>query len=136
MSQFMQSRPIRRAPRVNLRGSLSCTLQLENGRRLIARMHQLSITGGLLEVPAYVEERTWVGLTLALGDSLLYPTVEMLFPMRGGVGYLQPFRIARMRETERHQLDREITNLLQQNVTPASARHSSGFRPPRFYLET
>jgi hypothetical protein len=26
--------------------------------------------------------------------------------------------------------------LLQQNVTPASARHSSGFRPPRFYLET
>ena len=106
MSQFMQSRPIRRAPRVNLRGSLSCTLQLENGRRLIARMHQLSITGGLLEVPAYVEERTWVGLTIALGDSLLYPTVEMLFPMRGGVGFLQPFRIARMRETERHQLDR------------------------------
>ena len=154
MSQFSQMRPIRRAPRVSLRGALA-TIQLENGRQLAAKLHQLSLTGGLLEVSAYLEERVWVGLTVQLGASVVYPTVEMMFPMRGGVGYLQPFRITRMRAEERQLLEREITNLRKQamagqsipgrpaglgsansiSASPISASPGSG-HPPRVYLES
>jgi hypothetical protein len=136
MTQFSQLRPTRRAPRVSLRGSISATLQLENGRQLSARLHQLSITGGLLELSSYIEERTWIGLTIPVSFGAIYPTAEMLFPMRGGIGYLQPFRIVRIREDERLVLDKEVTELLRQTLAPASVRPGSGPRQPRYYLES
>ncbi len=135
MSQFSQSRQVRRAPRVSLRESIPSTLQLENGRQLSAKLHRFSITGGLLELAAYIEERSWVGLTFQMGSSVLHLTAEMMFPMRGAIGYLQPFRIVRISEEELHHLDREITTLLKQRLTPTAA-HGSGFRPPHFYLES
>jgi hypothetical protein len=136
MTYFSQIRPQRRAPRVNLRGQLSATIQLENGRQFTARLHQLSTTGGLLEVSTYLEERSWIGLTVPLGSGAVYPTAEMMFPMRGGSGYLQPFRIVRLRPEERQRLEKEITELLQQALAPPRLGHGPGFRPPRFYLES
>jgi hypothetical protein len=58
----------------------------------------------------------------------------MMFPMRGGVGYLQPFRFTSLGEEELHALDREVTGLLQQSVT--SATGDSGLRAPRYYLDS
>lgn len=136
MSQFSQSRQVRRAPRINLRGAITVTIQLENGRQLSARLHQLSITGGLLELATCLEERTWVGLTMQLGSGVVYPTAEMLFPMRSAAGYLQPFRITRIREQELHLLDREVTTLRKQTLAPANPGHVPGFRPPHYYLES
>jgi hypothetical protein len=60
----------------------------------------------------------------------------MLFPMRGLHGYLQPFRFSGLRAEERQILETEITELLKQTVAPATTGHGSGFRPPRFYLES
>jgi hypothetical protein len=136
MSQFFQSRPVKRAPRVNLRGAISITVQLENGRQLSARLHQLSITGGLLELADCVEERVWVGLKIHLGSSVVRPTAEMMFPMRSGIGYLQPFRITRIRPDELARLDKEITQLRRHALAPATPGHGQGFRPPHYYLES
>jgi hypothetical protein len=136
MSQFFQSRPVKRAPRVNLRGAISVTVQLENGRQLSARLHQLSITGGLLELADCVEERVWVGLKIQLGSSVMRPTAEMMFPMRSGVGYLQPFRITRIRPEELARLDKEITERRRLALAPATPGHGAGFRPPHYYLES
>jgi hypothetical protein len=136
MSQFSQSRQIRRAPRVNLRGAVSVTIQLENGRQLPARLHQLSITGGLLELATCLEERIWVGLTIHLGSGVVYPRVEMMFPMRSALGYLQPFRITRIRDQELYLLDKEVTALRKQALAPANPGHVPGFRPPHYYLES
>jgi len=137
MSQFSQSRPLRRAPRVNLRGTVCVSVQLENGRQLSAKLHQLSLTGGLLELSTYLEERSWIGLSIPLGFSVIHPTAEMMFPMWGGIGYLQPFRITRLRQEERETLDKEITQLLrQQHVGPSAPSHSPGARPYHFHLES
>jgi hypothetical protein len=136
MSQFSQSHPQRRAPRANLRETIPVTIQLENGRQLSAKLHQLSITGGLLELTTCLEERIWVGLTLPLGFSIVRLTAEMMFPMRGATGYMQPFRITRIETEDLHKLDKEITGLLKQNVAPATRGHGAGFRPPHFYLES
>ncbi|HYM77207.1 MAG TPA: hypothetical protein VE377_14635 [Candidatus Dormibacteraeota bacterium] len=132
MSQFFQRRPPRRAPRVSLRGTISALVRLENGRQLSAKLQQLSITGGLLDFPAYLEERAWVDVTLYLSSGPVRGIAEMMFPMRGGAGYLQPFRFTSLGEEELHAVDREVTALLKQTVSKTG---ESGLRAPRYYLE-
>jgi hypothetical protein len=136
MSQFAQSRQLRRAPRANLRTPVSATVHLENGRQIFAKLHRLSITGGLLELGACVEERVWVNLTIFLNSGPVRPTAEMMFPMRGGDSYLQPFRITRLRAEELHLLDREVTELRKLSFAPNASGHGIGFRPPNYYLES
>lgn len=129
-------KPSRRAPRVSLRGTVSAMVRLENGRRLSAKLHQLSITGGLLELTTYLEERARVRISIYLDSSFVHPTAEMMFPMRGALGYLQPFRITALRDEERQILENEITARLKQTTATATSAHSSDFRPPRYYLES
>jgi hypothetical protein len=136
MTNFPQPRSRTRAPRVSLRGSVSVLIQLENLRRIPAKLHQLSITGGLLELAAYVDERARVEMKFQMGSAVLAPQSVMLFPMRGAHGYMQPFRFTRLWAEESQILETEITELLKRSVTPAPAGHGSGFRPPRFYLES
>lgn len=132
MTQFVQRQPQRRAPRVNLRGSIAAVVRLENGRQLAAKMQRLSITGGMLDLSAYLEERTWVDLTIYLSSGPVRATAEMMFPMLGAVSYLQPFRFTRIGPEELHTLDREVTAMLEQ---AASKPVDSGPRAPRYYLE-
>lgn len=134
MSYFFQRRPPRRAPRASVRGRISVVLQLENGRQLSGKLRQLSITGGLLDLPIYVEERTWVKVTIYLASGLLRTTAEMMFPMRGTVGYLQPFRFISLGENELHAVDREVTEMLNQAATP-KPRQVPVVRSPRSHFE-
>jgi hypothetical protein len=134
MPRFPQPR-IKRSPRLTLRDIVPVTIQLENGRQLSARLTQVSIAGGLLELSNYVEERTKVGLVFQVGFAFVHPSAQMLFPMRGGgLGYVQPFRVTLMAEEERHRLQMEIIELLKQSLVPAAGQ-ASGFRP-RFFLES
>ena len=135
MNQLPQTRPTR-APRVNLRGTVSVLVQMENLRRIPAKLHQLSITGGMLELAMYLDERAKVGLTIPVGSNTLRPKAEMLFPMRAAQSYLQPFRFTSLWAGEREILETEITALLDQSVALAPGSHGPGVRPPRFYLES
>jgi hypothetical protein len=134
MTHFLQRRPPRRAPRVSLRDSISAVIRLENGRQLRAKLRQLSITGGLLDLASCLEERSWVDLTIYLSSGPVRTTAEMMFPMRADGIYLQPFRFTSMGEEELHALDREVTGLLQQSVR--SQTGESRLRAPRYYLES
>lgn len=134
MSYFFQRRPPRRAPRAIVRGRISVVIQLENGRQLTGKLRQFSITGGLLDLPTYVEERTWVKVTIYLASGLVRTTAEMMFPMRGGIGYLQPFRFISLGENELHAVDREVTEMLRQAVG-ATRGQVSVSRPPRSCFE-
>jgi hypothetical protein len=89
-----------------VRGRISVVIRLENGRQFTGKLRQLSITGGLMDLPAYIEERTWIDLTIYLASGLLRATAEMMFPMRGGTAYLQPFRFITLGERELHAVDR------------------------------
>ncbi len=83
-----------------------------------------------------LDERTRVGLTIPVGSGTLRPKAEMLFPMRGAGGYLQPFRFTSLWAEERQVLEAEITKLLKETMSSATGNHGPGFRPPRFYLES
>lgn len=134
MTYFMQRQPARRAPRARVRGAISAVIRLENGRQLPAKLQQLSITGGLLDLAAYLEERTWVDLSIYLSSGPVRTTAEIMFPMLGAVSYLQPFRFTNLGQAELHAIDTEVTALLKQSG--ASGSGDLGLRAPRYYLES
>jgi hypothetical protein len=136
MTRSLQMRRPIRATRVSLRGRIVVTIQLENGRRRPAKLHQLSITGGLLEISNYLEERSKVRLGFPIGELIVQPKAEMLFPMWGANGYLQPFRFTQLWAEERRMLETEITELLKQTVARSTPGQGTGLRPPPFYLES
>ena len=134
MTPSSHPRRLKRAPRANFRGSVAAILQLENRRKISAKVHQLSITGGLIEVSSFLDERTKVVLTIPFASGTAYPKAEMMFPMRGGAyGYLQPFRFTKVSGEDLILLDREITEFLKQSLSPFGARGLS-FRPPDFQM--
>jgi len=135
MSQFPKQRFSIRAPRVSLRETVPVTIQLENGKQLPAKLHKISVTGGLLETVTYLEERVRVGVTLPIGSSFVRPKAEMLFPMWSVNGYLQPFRFTGLWVEERQILEMEISELLKQSVTRSSAGLKAGLPPARFDRE-
>jgi len=125
-----------RAPRVNLRGDTSATVQLQNGQQLRAKMHRLSVTGGLLELTNYLAERVPFGLTLYLNSNVVRGRAETLFPMRSTPGFLQPFRFTDLRDEQRRRLETEIGELLKQAIAATTGSHGLGLKPPRSFLES
>jgi hypothetical protein len=134
MSQFFQRRPPRRAPRAKLQGTVMAVIRLENGRQLSGKLQQLSITGGLLDITNYVEERSWVDVAIYLSSGQVRARAEMMFPMRGGAGYLQPFRFTGIGTDELHAIDREVTEVIKQSI--AATGQGLVVRSPRFHLES
>lgn len=135
MADFPQLRRKLRAPRVTLLGTVSATLKLENGRELWAKPLRISITGGLLELGTFLDERVTINLTLYLGARTVRGQAKTLFPMRATQGFLQPFRFTDLRDEECRGLETEIRELLKQATPLAHGRRGLGFRPPRPFLE-
>jgi hypothetical protein len=124
-----------RAPRVSLWGIVSASMQLENGRQLTGKLQTLSVTGGLLDIAVYIDERTEVSLLFRCGESVLQTRACMLFPMRGGMGYFQPFQFKSLGVRERQIIDADIAERLRQNVTPQKAPLGIRGRPPHVYSD-
>jgi hypothetical protein len=125
-----------RAPRVNLWGTASATIQLENRREVWAKALRISVTGGLLELATYLDEGVTVNLTLHLGTRTVRGKAATLFPTRATQGYLQPFRFTDLRHEECRTLETEIRELLKQATSLAGGRRSLRLRPPRPLLES
>lgn len=142
MHHFQPIRTSIRAPRVNLRGAVYATLHLENRRQFSARIHQLSLTGGLLELATCIDERSRVGIAFQLRSAPMIARADVLFPLLGGMGYFQPFRFTGYGAGVRQALEFEIGILLQQMAVPApppvpvKAGHGSGLRLPRFFADS
>ena len=124
-----------RAQRVNLMGIVSASLQLENGRQVTGKLQTLSVTGGLLDLATYLDERTEVSLLFRFGETILQTRARMLFPMRGGMGYFQPFQFTTIGVRERQIIDAEITERIRQNVSHERQAFGLGMRPGGFHLD-
>jgi len=67
-------------------------LRLENGRHVRAKLHQVSVTGGLLSLEQPLDEGIKVEVMFHIGSSTVRNKGAMLFPMWATKGCLQPFR--------------------------------------------
>lgn len=101
-----------RAPRVKLAGAVLALLRLENCRQVQARLHQLSVTGGLLHLPEPLEEQVPVEIMFHLGSTTVRARAETIFPMWATKGCLQPFRFTELPDHERDRLGTDLQRLL------------------------
>jgi hypothetical protein len=109
-----------RAPRVKLAGTVLILLLLENGRQLRARLHQLSITGGLLQLDRPLDEGITVELAFHVGKNTVRGKARMLFPMWATQGYLQPFEFDSLPEEDIRKLQLDLQKFLESPTTLAS----------------
>ena len=105
-----------RAPRVKLAGTVLSLVCLENGRQTRGRLHQLSVTGGLLHLETPLDEGIKVEVIFHVGESTVRTKARMLFPMWATQGYLQPFEFVDLGQEDRSNLQADLQRLL----------HSSG----------
>ena len=101
-----------RAPRVKLAGTVLSLVCLENGRQTRGKLHQLSITGGLLHLESPLDEGIKVEVIFHVGSSTVRCKARMLFPMWATKGYLQPFEFADLGEEDRSNLQADLQRLL------------------------
>src|ERR1700730_8575057 len=122
MPQSKQMDGARRAPRVRLAGSVLALVRLESGRQIRARLHQLSFTGGLLQLERPLDEGIKVEVMFHVGGSTVRNNAAMLFPMWATQGCLQPFEFTQLGEEDRLKLETDLQKFL---TSPAASSHSS-----------
>ena len=130
MNDFPQPRRKVRAPRVDVEGTASAAIQLQNGRQLWAKPLRISITGGLLELATCLDEGVTVNLTVHLGPRSVRGKAAMLFPRCATQGYLQPFRFTDLREEESLALQAQVRELIEQAKLFGLERRGLRLRPP------
>jgi hypothetical protein len=102
-----------RAPRVKLAGTVLSLVRLESGRQTRGKLHQLSITGGLLHLETPLDEGIKVEVIFHVGNSTVRSKARMLFPMWATQGYLQPFEFDELDEEDRCNLRVDLEQLLE-----------------------
>jgi hypothetical protein len=101
-----------RAPRVKLAGTVLSLVRLENGRQTRGKLHQLSVTGGLLHLETPLDEGIKVEVIFHVGESTVRSKARMLFPMWATQGYLQPFEFSDLDDEDRCNLQVDLQRLL------------------------
>lgn len=112
MTRSAQQKSVNRAPRVKLGGTVLFLARLENGRQLRGKLHQLSTTGGLLQLEKPLDEGIKVEVIFHVGNSTVRSKAKVLFPMWATQGYLQPFEFDELSEPERSSLQANLQKLL------------------------
>ena len=97
-----------RNPRVKLQGAVLALVQVNHERLVRARLHQLSVSGGVLQVADAIEEASNVRLIFHLGSTTMRTDAQMLVPMWSTRAYLQPFRFLALGEEDRQRLGRDL----------------------------
>jgi hypothetical protein len=116
MAKALSAKGAARAPRVKLAGTVLSLVRLENGRQTRGKLHQLSITGGLLHLETPLDEGIKVELIFHVGESTVRSHARMLFPMWATQGYLQPFEFADLDEEDRCNLRVDLDRLLDRSA--------------------
>jgi hypothetical protein len=111
-----QGRPFR----VKLRGSILTLMRLPNRREVRGKLHQLSITGGLMHVEKPLDEKLKVELIFNVGKTTIREKAEMMFPMWATQGWLQPFRFIELPEASKQELQKSLLQFIQDPQPPPS----------------
>jgi hypothetical protein len=99
--------------RVKLRGSVLTLIRLPNRRQLRGKLHQLSTSGGLMNLEKPLDEKLKVELIFHLGETTIREKVEMMFPMWATQGWLQPFRFVELSEVTKNSLETSLLQFVQ-----------------------
>jgi hypothetical protein len=98
--------------RVKLRGSVLVLIRLPNKRQLRAALHQLSTSGGVINLEKPLDEKIEVELIFHIDRSTIRGKAQMLFPMWATQGWMQPFRFVELTDTDRNALQENLQSFI------------------------
>ena len=104
MTHFPQPHTQKRAPRLHLGGSIAALVMLEDGQRAKGKLQTVSVTGGLLRLTKSLGHGDFVEVAFQTETGPVRGMAEMLNPMRGAEGTLQPFRFVALGDDDHRTL--------------------------------
>src|SRR6267154_4824756 len=105
MTHFPQVHPQRRAPRIQVGGSVPAVVMLEDGQRTKAKLQTISVTGGLLRLARSLSQGDFVEVAFQIQGGAVRGMAEMLSPIRAASdGSLQPFRFVALGDDDHRTL--------------------------------
>ena len=111
-----QDRPFR----VKLRGSVLALIRLPNQRQVRGKLHQLSVSGGLVHLEKPLDEKLKVEFIFHVGDQTVRQRAEIMFPMWATQGWLQPFRFVELPDATKNALETSLLSFVQTVQHPSA----------------
>jgi hypothetical protein len=115
-SPASQGRPFR----VKLRGSILTLIRLPNQRQVRGKLHQLSVSGGLVHLEKPLDEKLKVEFIFHVGNQTVRQRAEIMFPMWATQGWLQPFRFVELPEATKNALETSLLSFVQTVQRPSA----------------
>lgn len=125
MTYFPQIDSGKRARRVSLPGSVAVAVRTEASQPVRAKLHQVSITGGLLLLPKALEQGDFVEVAFKTEYGLVCGMAELLSEKgHSTAGCLQPFRFVTLEDEGHRRLRMMIESLRGQTLIGSNLRSS------------
>ena len=122
MTHFPQPHPQRRAPRVQLGGSVLAAIRLEDGQRARGKLQTISVTGGLLGLMKPLDDGEFIEIAFSTRSGAVNGMAEMLSPMRHfSNGCLQPFRFIALGDDDHRKLRMAVDAVVERNFLSVNA---------------
>jgi hypothetical protein len=115
MTHFPQPHPSRRAPRVQLGGSVPAAVLLDDGNRTRAKLQSISTTGGMLQLTGALRHGDFVEVTFETKSGRVHGMAEMLNPRKVSEGCYQPFRYIALSDEDHKRLRLALDSVLERS---------------------
>jgi hypothetical protein len=113
MTYFPQPSSAKRANRTKLGGSVLVAIRVQGTQPLRAKLHDLSVTGGLLILAKPLEKGDFAELAFQTSQGPVHGMAEILQPRRQSTsGCLQPFRFVALEDEDHTRLRMALESLI------------------------
>jgi hypothetical protein len=117
MTYFPQPNSARPANRIKLGGSVPVAIRIEGTPPVRAKLHDLSVTGGLLILAKPLEKGDFVELAFQTSKGAIHGMAEILQPSRELTsGCLQPFRFVALQDEDHTRLRMALQSLIERTT--------------------
>ncbi len=127
MTHFPQPHPSRRAPRVQLGGTVPAAVLLDDGHRARAKLQSISTTGGMLHLSGALRNGDFVEVTFDTKSGRVQGMAEMLNPRRMTEGCYQPFRFIALSDEDHKRLRLALDSVFDRNFIGLRAAPARSF---------
>jgi hypothetical protein len=105
MTYFPQPNSAKRAPRIKFKESVPVAIRFEGAQSIEGKLHDLSVTGGLLILSKPLEDGGFVEVQFLTRNGLVHGMAEILSTRTQSTSYcLQPFRFIALDDEDHNRL--------------------------------
>lgn len=117
MAYFPQPHPANRQRRLKVGGSVVVAIRSEGAQVVRAKLHELSLTGGLLVLSKAFTEGDFVEVAFSTSKGTVHGMAEFLRPKNQSIsGCLQPFKFVALEDEDQSRLQTALESLADQTI--------------------